>query len=400
MDRIVPIGEGGRPRGRASILMDFSFTPEQEAFREMIRDFIKRECPPDLDRRLDDEGRYPFELVDKVVETGLLGLPFPEEYGGTGGGVMEFVIAAEELAYGSAAVAAIFILPAFFAGEMIAMNGSEEQKRAWLPKIARGEVRGCFALTEPNAGSDAVHIETRAVRDGDHFVINGQKTMISGVDVATHMMVATNTSPGDEYSGMTIFMVPTDTPGIRYRRLGKIGSEIIGVFEVFLDDVRVHESMIMGGPEMLNQGWLQLMRQLDLERIMIAAQYTGMAARATDDAIAYAKQRVQFGKPIISYQMIQQILADMTIGVQTSRLITYYAAWLKATGRPCNVEASQAKVYATETCRKVCIDGMQVMGGYGYLREFDMQRFVRDSLLGPIGGGTNQIQRLIIAKNL
>ena len=380
--------------------MDFSFTPEQEAFREMIRDFIQRECPPDLDRRLDDEGRYPIELTPKVAETGLLGLPFPEEYGGSGGGVMEFVIAAEETAYGSAAVASIFILPAFFAGEMIVMNGSEEQKREWLPKIARGEVRGCFGLTEPNAGSDAVHIETRAARDGDHFVINGQKTMISGVDVATHIMLATNTSPGGEYAGMTIFMVPADTPGIRHRRLGKIGSELIGLFEIFFEDVRVHESTVMGGPEMVDQGWLQLMKQLDMERIMIAAQYSAMARRATDDAIRYAKERSQFGKPIISYQMIQQILADMTIGAQTSRMMTYYAAWLKETGQDCNVAASQAKIYATETARKVCIDGMQVMGGYGYLREFDMQRLVRDSLLGPIGGGTNQIQRLIIGKNL
>jgi alkylation response protein AidB-like acyl-CoA dehydrogenase len=380
--------------------MDFAFTPEQVAFREMLRDFIKRECPPELDRQLDDEARYPFELVPKVVDTGLLGLVFPEEYGGTGGGVMEFVIAAEETAYGSAAVGAIFILPAFFAGEMIYFNGSEEQKREWLPKIAKGEIRGCFGLTEPNAGSDAVHIETRAVKDGSSYVINGQKTMISGVDVATHMMLATNTSPGGEYSGMTIFMVPMDTPGIKYRRLGKIGSEVIGVFEVFLDDVAVDESMVMGGPEMANQGWLQLMKQLDLERIMISAQFTGMARRATDDAIAYAKQRKQFGKPIADYQMIQAILADMTIGAQTCQLITYYAAWLKATGQDCNVAASQAKVYTTETARKVTQDGMQVMGGYGYLREFDMQRLVRDALLGPIGGGTNQIQRLIIAKNL
>ncbi|MGH2783904.1 MAG: acyl-CoA dehydrogenase family protein [Actinomycetota bacterium] len=380
--------------------MDFTFTPEQEAFREMIRDFIKRECPPDLDRRLDDEARYPFELIDKVAETGLLGLPFSQEYGGSGGGVMEFVIASEELAYGSAAVGAIFFLPAFFAGEMIAMNGSEEQKKKWLPEIAKGKVRGCFGLTEPNAGSDAVHIETRAVADGDDFVINGQKMMISGIDVATHIMLATNTSPGDEYSGMTIFMIPTDTPGITYRRLGTIGQQIIGTFEIFFEDVRVSRENIMGGPEMLNQGWLQLMKQLDLERIMISAQFTAMARRATDEAIAYAKQRVQFGKPIISYQMITQLLADMTIGAQTCRLITYYAAWLKANNMPCNVEASQAKVYTTETARKVCIDGMQVMGGYGYLKEFVMQRLVRDSLLGPIGGGTNQIQRLIIGKNL
>ena len=380
--------------------MDFAFTKEQEAFRETLRDFIARECPPELDRQLDEQARYPFELVPKVVETGLLGLPFPEEYGGSGGGPMEFVIAAEETAYGSAAVAAIFILPAFFAGEMLYMNGSEAQKKEWLPKVARGEIRGCFGLTEPNAGSDAVHIETRAVQDGDAFVINGQKTMISGVDVATHMMLATNTSPGGEYSGMTLFMVPTDTPGLTWRRLGKIGSEVIGVFEVFFDDVRVPIDNVIGGPEMLNQGWLQLMRQLDMERIMIAAQYTGMSARATDDAVAYAKQRVQFGKKIGQYQMIQAILADMTIGVQTSRLMTYYAAWLKANEMPCNLAASQAKIYATETARKVTIDGMQVMGGYGYLKEFDMQRFVRDALLGPIGGGTNQIQRLIIAREL
>jgi alkylation response protein AidB-like acyl-CoA dehydrogenase len=381
--------------------MDFSFTPEQEAFREMIRDFIKRECPPDLDRRLDDEKRYPIELTPKVAATGLLGLPFPEEYGGTGGGVMEFVIAAEELAYGSAAVASIFILPAFFAGEMLYMNGSEEQKKEWLPQVAAGEIRGAFGLTEPNAGSDAVHIETRAHQDGDHWVINGQKTMISGVDVATHLMLATNTSKGAEYSGMTLFMVPMDTPGITFKRLGKIGSELIGVFEVWFEDVHVHESMVIGGPEMVNNGWIQLMRQLDMERIMIAAQFTAMAARATDDAIAYAKERVQFGKPIGKYQMIQAILADMTIGVTTCRQITYYAAWLKANDMPgVNLAASQAKIYTTETARKVCIDGMQVMGGYGYLRDSDMQRLVRDSLLGPIGGGTNQIQRLIIAREL
>ncbi|MFN2544017.1 MAG: acyl-CoA dehydrogenase family protein [Actinomycetota bacterium] len=380
--------------------MDFAFTDEQEAFRETIRDFIKRECPPDLDRRLDDEGRYPFELIPKVKEAGLLGLPFPEEYGGSGGDVFDFVIAAEELAYGSAAVGAIFFLPVFFAGEMIMNNGSEEQKRTWLPKIAAGELRGCFGLTEPNAGSDAVHIETRAVRDGDDFVVNGQKMMISGVDVATHMMLATNTSPGGDYSGMTIFMVPMDTPGITYRRLGTIGQQLIGTFEVFFEEVRVPVEMVMGGPEMLDQGWLQLMKQLDLERIMIAAQFTGMAAKATDFAIQYAKDRKQFGKPIIDYQMVTQLLADMSTGVQTCRLITYYAAWLKQNSLPCNVEASQAKVHVTETARQVCLDGMQVMGGYGYLKEFDMQRLVRDSLLGTIGGGTNQIQRLIIGKNL
>jgi alkylation response protein AidB-like acyl-CoA dehydrogenase len=217
--------------------------------------------------------------------------------------------------------------------------------------------------------------------------------------VADVIMTVARTDP-DRYGGLTIFMVPKDSPGLSFRRLKKLGSEIIGVFEVFYDGVEVEEERVVGGPEAVNRGWWQMLGSLDLERIMIAAQFTGIAARATDDAVAYAKQRVQFGRPIGHYQMIQAILADMTIGVQTSRLITYYAAWLKAQGRPCSLEASQAKVYATETARRVCIDGMQVMGGYGYLREFDMQRYVRDALLGPIGGGTNQIQRLIIAKLL
>ncbi len=379
--------------------MDFRFTEEQEAFRQTIRKFVERETSRELDRQLEEEGRFPFELVDKMAETGLLGLPFPEKYGGVGGTVMDFVIAAEELAYGSEAACGIFLGPVFFAGEQIYLNGSEEQKKEYLPQIAKGKLRGAFALTEPDAGSDASAITTSAVRDGDDYVINGQKTMISGADIADMIMTCTKTDKEcRRYEGISIFMVPGKVEGLTVRKMKKLGNNMLSTCELFFDNVRVPKENILGGPEGLNQGWLQMINNLDVERIMIAILYTAIAQRAYDDALAYAKERKQFGKPISQYQMIQQLLADMLVEIRASRLLTYHAAWLKEQGEFCSVEASIAKIHATEAAKKVTIDGMQVLGGYGYMMEYDMQRYVRNALLGTIGGGTNQIQRLIIAK--
>jgi len=379
--------------------MDFRFTEEQEAFRQTIRKFIERETSRELDRQLEEEGRFPFELVDKMVQTGLLGLPFPEEYGGVGGTVMDFLIAAEELAYGSEAACSIFLGPVFFAGEQIYLNGNEAQKKKFLPLIAQGKMRGAFALTEPDAGSDASAITTSAVADGDDYIINGQKTMISGADIADVIMTCTKTDKeARRYDGITLFMVPGDAEGLTIRKMKKLGNNIISTCELFFDNVRVPKENILGGPEALNQGWLQMVANLDVERIMISALYTGIAQRAYDDALAYAKERKQFGKPISQYQMVQQMLADMLVEIHASRLLTYHAAWLKQEMKPCSLEASFCKIHATETARKVTIDGMQVLGGYGYMMEYDMQRYVRNALLGTIGGGTNQIQRLIIAK--
>ena len=379
--------------------MDFRFTEEQEAFRQAIRNFIKRETSRELDRQLEEEGRFPFELVQKMAQTGLLGLPFPAEYGGVGGTVMDFIIAAEELAYGSDAASAIWLGPVFFAGEQIYLNGSEEQKKTYLPRIARGELRGAFALTEPDAGSDASSITTSAVADGDHYVINGQKTMISGADIADVIMACTKTNKEcSRYEGITIFIVPGRSEGLTVRKMKKLGGNVISTCEIFFDDVRVPRENILGGAEGLNRGWLQMINNLDVERMMIAALYTAIAQRAYDDALAYAKERKQFGRPISQYQMIQQLLADMLIEIRASRLLTYHAAWLKEQGEFCSLECSIAKIHATEAARKITIDGMQVLGGYGYMMEYDMQRYVRNALLGTIGGGTNQIQRLIIAK--
>ncbi len=379
--------------------MDFRFTEEQEAFRQTIRKFIEKETSRELDRQLEEEGRFPFELSDKMAETGLLGLPFPEEYGGVGGSVMDFVIAAEELAYGSEAACGLFLGPVFFAGEQIYLNGSEEQKKKYLPQIAQGKLRGAFALTEPDAGSDASAITTSAVPDGDHYLLNGQKTMISGADIADLIMTCTKTDKDcSRYEGITIFIVPGKAEGLTIRKMKKLGNNILSTCEIFFDNVRVPRENILGGQAGLNQGWMHMINNLDVERIMIAALYTAIAQRAYDDALAYAKERKQFGKPISQYQMIQQLLADMLVEIRASRLLTYHAAWLKEQGEFCSTEASIAKIHATEAAKKVTIDGMQVLGGYGYMMEYDMQRYVRNALLGTIGGGTNQIQRLIIAK--
>jgi len=381
--------------------MDFALTEEQRQLVIMLEDFIKKETSRELDRDCDENERFPHELNDKLAATGIYGLPFPVEYGGTGGSTVDFCLAVETLAKGSDAACALFLLPVFFAGEMILNNGSEEQKKKYIPQIIGGKLKGCFALTEPDVGSDASRVKTKAVQDGDDYVINGHKTLITGAEIADYMMVVTRTNPEvRRYEGITIFMVPRDAPGITVNKLKKLGGRIISTCEIFFEDVRVSRELIMGGPDGLNKGWPQMLMQLDIERIMMGAAHTGMAQKAFDDALAYARQREQFGKPISTYQMVVQILADMAADIEASRWLTYRAAWLKDQGLPCSLEASYCKLFSTEMAKKVTQDGMQVMGGYGYMMEYDMQRYVRDALLGTIGGGTNQIQRLIIGKLL
>jgi len=380
--------------------MDLSFTPEQEAYRQTIRSFIKRNCPPDLDRRLEAEERYPHELLPKLAETGILGVYFPEEYGGIGGNAIDFCLTCEELAYGSEAASACYLLPVFFVGHMLKMNGSEEQKRTYIPEIVQGKLKGCFALTEPDAGSDAAAVKTVAVPDGDDFVLNGHKHYISGVDVADYIMTITRTDKEDRYNGITIFMVDRRLPGIEIRKQAKMGSRVISLCEIFLDDVRVPRSMIMGGPEGLNRGWWQMIKSLDMERLMVAISHVAIAQKAFDTSLEHAKTRIQFDRPIGSFQAVQMQIADMAIGIEAGRQMTYHAAWLHAAGKPCSLEGAMAKVFCTDMCLKVCELGMQVLGGQSYLEDNDMSRWVRMALLGPVGMGSNNIQRTIIASML
>lgn len=383
--------------------MDFTFTDEQEAFRQTVRDFIKRETSKELDREIDREQRFPAELSAKMADAGFFALPFPVEYGGAGGSILDFIILAEELAYGSEAAAACFLLPVFFAGEMIALNGSEEQKQQWIPRICAGEVRGCFALTEPDAGSDAAAITTHAERSGDGWVVNGYKHFISGADVADYLMTVTRTDPKPDkpYNGITIFMVPRTAAGVTVKKIPKMGNHAISLCEIWYEDVHLGPETVVGGdPQGVGAGWGHMWNSLDLERIMVAILYTSIAQKAFDDALERAKTREQFGQPIGRFQAIQHQLATMKMEVDASRLLAYRAAWLKNEGLPCAMEGAEAKIYATEMCLRTCLNAMQIFGGYGYTTEVDVNRYVRDALLGPIGMGTNHIQRNIIAKLL
>ena len=381
----------------------FTTTEEHQAFRKSIQDFVARETSREMDREIEETGDFPYDLARKMADAGFYGVPFPEEFGGSGGSAIEFAILCDELAYGSEAAAACFLMPVFFAGEMILLNGSPEQKREFLPKIIAGDVRGCFALTEPDAGSDAAAITTKAELDGEVFVVNGRKALISGVDVADYIMLVCRTGPREPkpYSNMTILMVDSKAPGIEIRKIEKVGSRAVGLFEIFLDDVRVPKEMVIGGyPGGEGQGWGHMWMSLDMERIMVATLYSAIARKAFDDALAYAKQREQFGQTIGKFQAIQQQLATMKIQVDAAVLMAYRAAWLKDNNLPCSMEGAEAKIFATEAAQDVCLNGMQVLGGWGYTMEFDMQRYTRAALLGPIGMGTNHIQRTIVAKLL
>jgi len=283
---------------------------------------------------------------------------------------------------------------------MIKMNGSEEQRREFLPKIIQGGIKGCFALTEPEAGSDAAAVRTFAEADGDDFILNGHKHYISGADIADYIMTVVRTNRDDRYNGISIFMVPAKLPGITMRKMGKMGSKVISLQEIFFDNVRVPKSMIMGGPDCLNQGWWQMIKSLDMERLMVAISHVAIAQKAFDLALEHAKTRKQFGRTIGSFQAVQMQIADMAIGIEAGRQMTYHAAWLHAHDKPCSLEGAMAKVYCTEMCLKICELGMQVLGGQSYLEDNDMNRWVRMALLGPVGMGSNNIQRSIIASML
>jgi alkylation response protein AidB-like acyl-CoA dehydrogenase len=380
--------------------MDFSLTEDQQAYRKMIQDFIKRECSPALDREIEENERFPEELMPKLAATGVFGLCFPQEYGGYGGNALDFCLAVEELTYGSEAAAACYLLPVFFAGQMILLNGSEEQKRTFLPKIIAGKLKGAFALTEPEAGSDASAVTTRGTADGpDHFRINGHKHYISGADVADYIMTVTRTD-NDKHNGLTIFMVDRKSPGVKIRKTAKLGSRCVSLCEIDYDEVRVSKDQIIGGPDALNRGWYHMMASLDMERIMVATAHVSLARKCYEAALKYAKERRQFGKVIGKFQAIQWQLVNMAMEIEAARNLTYKAAWRAAKGELMSIEGSMAKVFSTEMALRVSQSAMQVLGGQSYLMESDIQRWARMAMLGPIGMGTNNIQRLIIATNL
>jgi alkylation response protein AidB-like acyl-CoA dehydrogenase len=375
--------------------MDFSFTDEQAMLRDSVRKLMDRIATPDYVRRLDREEAYPYELYEAWVEAGLLRLPFPEEYGGLSGSVIDMVIIAEELARKSADFYMAFA-GSTFCGLNLLRKASDEQKRYWLPRLLSGEVRMAISISEPEAGSDVGAMRTTARRAGDHFVINGQKLWTSGAGARGAVINAyVKTDTKAHYrQGMSLFLVDNTAPGLELRKLDMLGRRCTGTYEIFFNDVRVPAERLIGGE---NGGWDCLMSGLQVERVCSAAGNCGAAQAVVDLALAYAKERKQFGRPIGSFQAIAHMLADMATEVEAARTLMWRAAWMVASGRDALKEISMAKLLSSETYAKVANLGMQILGGYGYTMEFDMQRHFRDSRASTIAAGTSQIQRNLIA---
>jgi alkylation response protein AidB-like acyl-CoA dehydrogenase len=379
--------------------MDFELSWEQQQFRDSLRSFVDREIRP-VAQEWEASDRYPTEIVAGMAELGLFGLTVPTEYGGLGVDMVSFALVFEEISKGWMGVAGILGSHSL-ACWMIARHGTPEQKERFLPELATGARRSGIGLTEPDAGSDLQGIRTTARRDGDHYVLNGRKTWITNARYANPLPVLCKTDPtaSPAHRGMSVLLVEAGTPGFEVvRDLPKLGYHGTESCEVLLDDVRVPAANLLGGVE--GRGMQQVLSGLETGRINVAARALGVAQAAYDAALAYAGQREAFGRPIGDFQAIQLKLADMAMKVQASRLLVYWAAARSDAGQRVDMEAGMAKAFASEAAADCALIAMQVHGGYGYSKEFVVERLYRDAPLMMIGEGTNDIQRTIIAKAL
>ncbi len=375
--------------------MDCRFTEEQNLLRETVQKLMAKHAPPETMRRLDREKAYPYELYDAWVEAGLLRLPFAEAYGGLGGSTVDSCIVMEEISRVSADIS-MAIGGSTFCGLNIQRKGSEAQRQYWLPKLLSGEIKMSISMSEPDAGSDVGAMRTSAVRDGDHWVINGQKLWATGAGAKRNVInVYVKTDPKAHYrQGMSLFLVDNDTPGVELRKLDMLGRYCTGTYEIFFKDVRVPADRLIGGE---NKGWDCILSGLQVERVVAAASDCGGALGCVDLALQYAKGRKQFGRPIGTFQAIAHMLADMHTEVAAARALTYQCASLVDHGADALRDITMAKLLASETYAKVANMGMQILGGYGYNMEFDMQRHFRDARVSTVAAGTSQIQRNLIA---
>ena len=379
------------------MLTDFGFTPEQKMMRESLLKLAQKELPPEEIRRLDEEGGWPKQAYDALARDGWLGLVYPERYGGMAGSYKDMAVLLETLSYHYACLGTTYMTSVIYAGLQLLHNGTEELRQQYMVPMLQGQIYLAFALTEPQTGSDAAAIKTHAVRRGGDYVISGQKWFITSAHVADHLVVVVKTDPQalPVHNGFSLFLVDTKAPGVSMLPIRTMGRHTTHTNQVYFDEVRVPAANLIGEE---NRGWKLLMRGLNLERMAIAACGAGNAQHAIDIARDYATQRVQFGVPISSHQVIQHKLADMRIKAELARLVTYRTAELMDAGEDARMETAIAKIVATDCDFENAHIGMQVMGGAGYSMEHDMQRLFRDSRLGPIGGGSNEIQRNIIAK--
>jgi alkylation response protein AidB-like acyl-CoA dehydrogenase len=381
----------------ADILYGEFLTEEHQAIRELVRDFATREIAPKA-QEVDRNARFPEETFKELGKLDLLGLPFSEKHGGAGADYRSYAIAVEEIGRACGSTGLSYAAHVSLGSNPIYLFGTEEQKQKYLPKLAKGEWLGCWALTEPGTGSDASSQKTTAKLDGNHYVLNGTKQFITNGTHAHVAIIMAMTDPSKGRKGISSFIVEKDTPGYSVskteRKMGMRGSPTASLT---FDNCRIPKENIIGG---VGEGYKQALTTLEGGRISIGALALGIAQAAFDAALSYAKQREAFGQPIGKFQFIQGYLADMSTMINAARLMLYHAAWMKDHGKRVILEGSQAKLFASEIASKVCNLGVQIHGGYGYIEDFPAERFLRDAKLCEIGEGTSEIQRLVIARQL
>ena len=376
--------------------MDLALTDEQAGMWDLAKSFIDAEVVPHA-AEWDRAEAVDRSIVGKLGKVGFLGVTIPEEYGGSGGDHVAYALMMEELGRGDSAIRGIVSVSLGLVGKSIASYGTEEQKRHWLPSLCSGDGLACFGLTEPDTGSDAASLKTKAVRDGDDWVLNGSKMFITNGTWATVALVFARTGgPGPK--GISAFLVPTDTPGFGHREIkGKLGLRGQSTGELVLEDVRVPADARLGDE---GQGFKIAMSALDKGRMSVASGCVGLAKGALQASVQYAKERTQFGKPIANFQLVQDMLAEMAVGTDAARLLVWRVADLIERGQPFSTEASMAKLFASENAVKAANLAIQVYGGYGYLDEYPVSKFLRDARVMTLYEGTSQIQKLLIGRAL
>ena len=377
-------------------MMELTFSEEQLMMRNMVRDFAKTEIEPFIERM--EQGEFPREIIKKMGELGLMGITVPEEYGGAGMDYTSYIIAINELSKMSAVVGVILSVHTSVGTNPILYFGNEEQKNKYVPKLASGEYLGAFCLTEPSAGSDAASLKTKAVKKDDHYVLNGSKVFITNGGEADVNIVFASTDPSLGSKGISAFIVEKETPGFIVgkdeKKMGLHGSRTV---QLTFEDMKIPVANLLGEE---GDGFKIAMANLNAGRIGIATQALGIAEAAFEAAVGYAKERVQFGKPIAANQGIGFKLADMGTAVEAARLLVYRAASLHQQKIPCGKEASMAKLFASKTAVDVAIEAVQVFGGYGYTEDYPVERYFRDAKVTEIYEGTSEIQRIVISKHL
>lgn len=377
-------------------MIDFTLTEEQLALQEMARDFARNELRP-VAAKYDQSHEFAYDVMEKAFQAGFLTANIPEAYGGVGLSGLDLCLISEEL---SAGCAGLFtsMMACSLATTPLVLFGTEEQKRKFLVPLSKKMSLAAFGLTERESGSDAGSIQTRAVRDGDEYILNGSKCFITNGGVSSLYTIFANTSPAKGARGITAFIVPRETPGLTIGKVeDKMGQRASNTTEIFFEDVRVPAANILGRP---GYGFLVAMKTFDQTRASVGAASVGVARAAMEAAVAYSKTRRQFGKPIALYQATQFKIAQMAIEIQAARHLVYHAAWLADQGKPNGAESAMAKAFASDIAFAAANESIQIHGGYGYMRDYPVEKFLRDAKLFQIYEGTNEIQRLVIAHNV